>query len=244
MPRFTLLSTAAILLIGATAPGCAVPIPVALEQKPAAQVTVTGEGKRRVAPDVALANLGIEVTAPSVGEAYRSSEAATRALNDALRQHGVAEKDIRTVHFSILPDYRMEKGGSAALSGYKVFTSVNVRIQPIDRIPAALAAVTGVAGNAVRVHNIQLAVDDPSLLRQELEAQAMDDATAQAGRLAAQAGARLGRVVALDAGARPPITIRAQPGGAGTGEKGGWDGSLAEGELELRLQVQVTYRLD
>jgi len=136
----------------------------------------------------------------------------------------------------------MEKGGSPTVSGYKVFSSVNVRIQPIDRIPAALAAVTGVAGNAVRVHNIQLAVDDPDALRQELEAQAMGDAAAQAGRLAGRAGAALGRVMAVEVTGQPPISLRSQPGGAG-GEKGGWDPTVAGGELELRLQIQVTYRL-
>lgn len=64
-------------------------------------VTVVGHGEVHAKPDVARTNLGVEVTAPTVGEATKLSNARMTALIDALKNVGVAEKDIRTSNFSI-----------------------------------------------------------------------------------------------------------------------------------------------
>jgi hypothetical protein len=64
-------------------------------------VTVVGHGEVHAKPDVARANLGVEVTAPTVEEATKLSSARMTALLDALKKAGIAEKDIRTSNFSI-----------------------------------------------------------------------------------------------------------------------------------------------
>lgn len=64
-------------------------------------VTVVGHGEVHAKPDVARANLGVEVTAPTVEEATKLSSARMSTLLDALKKVGIAEKDIRTSNFSI-----------------------------------------------------------------------------------------------------------------------------------------------
>ncbi len=64
-------------------------------------VTVVGHGEVHAKPDVARANLGVEVTAPTVEEATKLSNARMTSLLDALKRAGVAEKDVRTSNFSI-----------------------------------------------------------------------------------------------------------------------------------------------
>jgi uncharacterized protein len=77
-------------------------------------VTVVGHGEVHAKPDVARANLGVEVTAPTVEEATKLSSARMTSLLDALKRAGVAEKDIRTSNFSINFE-RYDSGGPMPL---------------------------------------------------------------------------------------------------------------------------------
>lgn len=65
------------------------------------RITVAGVGEASARPDIARAHLGIEVMAPTVGEATRTANARMAAILDALKRAGVPEKDIRTSNFSI-----------------------------------------------------------------------------------------------------------------------------------------------
>lgn len=78
-------------------------------------VTVVGHGEVHAKPDVARANLGVEVTAPTVEEATKLSNARMNSLLDALKRAGVAEKDIRTSNFSINFE-RYDAGGPIPLA--------------------------------------------------------------------------------------------------------------------------------
>jgi uncharacterized protein YggE len=64
-------------------------------------ITVVGRSEVSSKPDVARANMGVEVTAPTVGEAMNLARTQMTGLMDALKKLGVAEKDIRTSNFSI-----------------------------------------------------------------------------------------------------------------------------------------------
>ncbi|WP_437319680.1 SIMPL domain-containing protein [Sorangium sp. So ce385] len=64
-------------------------------------ITVVGRGEVHTKPDVARAQLGIEVLAPSVNEATKSAAARMNEILAALRKLGVADKDIQTSNYSI-----------------------------------------------------------------------------------------------------------------------------------------------
>ncbi|AUX41218.1 hypothetical protein SOCE26_026280 [Sorangium cellulosum] len=90
-----LLSTAPLL--AACAPQAA---PQAVD--PAAHsITVVGHGEVSTRPDIARAQLGIEVIAPTVDEATKASAARMAEILAALRKVGLADKDIQTSNYSI-----------------------------------------------------------------------------------------------------------------------------------------------
>ncbi len=91
--------------------GCSAPVGMARGASSAElhTVTVVGHGETHAKPDMARANLGVEVTAPTVEEATRLSSARMSTLLDALKKVGIAEKDIRTSNFSINFE-RVEQG--------------------------------------------------------------------------------------------------------------------------------------
>lgn len=64
-------------------------------------LVVIGQGEVTARPDIARANLGIEIIAPTVGEATRQANERMAAIFAALRRIGIDEKDIRTSNFSV-----------------------------------------------------------------------------------------------------------------------------------------------
>ncbi|WP_437602083.1 SIMPL domain-containing protein [Sorangium sp. So ce590] len=91
-----LLSTAPLL--AACAAQATPPQAVAPESH---TITVVGRGEVSAKPDVARAQMGIEVMAPTVAEATKSAAARMTEIIAALRQAGVADKDIQTSNYSI-----------------------------------------------------------------------------------------------------------------------------------------------
>ncbi|WP_437638487.1 SIMPL domain-containing protein [Sorangium sp. So ce854] len=91
----SLLSTAPLL--AACAPQAAPPA----ASPDVNTITVVGRGEVSAKPDVARAQLGIEVMAPTVAEATRTAAARMNEILAALRKAGVADKDIQTSNYSI-----------------------------------------------------------------------------------------------------------------------------------------------
>jgi uncharacterized protein YggE len=64
-------------------------------------ITVVGRGEVSARPDVARAQMGIEVMAPTVHEATKLAAARMTEILAALKNAGLAEKDIQTSNYSI-----------------------------------------------------------------------------------------------------------------------------------------------
>ncbi|CAN92478.1 putative secreted protein [Sorangium cellulosum So ce56] len=64
-------------------------------------ITVVGRGDVSARPDVARAQMGIEVMAPTVHEATKLAAARMTEILAALKNAGLAEKDIQTSNYSI-----------------------------------------------------------------------------------------------------------------------------------------------
>ncbi len=62
---------------------------------------VSGEGKVTATPDVAIMTLGIESQETSVADAQAKAAAAMDKVMQALKDQGIADKDIQTQYFNI-----------------------------------------------------------------------------------------------------------------------------------------------
>src|SRR5687768_7649951 len=64
-------------------------------------ISVSGQGDAKAAPDIARANLGVDVRGASVEQATNEANTRMAAITQALKQSGIADKDMRTHGFSI-----------------------------------------------------------------------------------------------------------------------------------------------
>ena len=235
MQRIYIFLGLVILTLGAVA--CAKPVNAKIKDRSSEPhgITVSGEGTLNVVPDVAIVHMGVEVLAPSVDAAYQSAARVLDSLKVALRTAGVADNDVRTVQSNIYPQRRMTKEGDDSITGYQAANNIVIKVRPVTDAGAILSHMTEAAGNAVRVHSVQFAVDRPETLKPQLEELAMQDAKAQAQRIAQLAGMSLGDPVSVTVGIEPPFPPVVKGG------RGGFDVPFNAGEMELKLSVQMVY---
>lgn len=197
-------------------------------------VTVTGEATVAVAPDTAMIRLGVSTQEKTAREASEANAKQMTAVLAAIKDTGVADRDIQTSRLSLQPQYDPNKSGTARLTGFQASNQVTVRIRDIDKLPTVLDRA--ITAGANEMSGIEFVVSEQSNLLDQARDDAIADARRKAELYAKAAGAKLGRVVSIteEGSAPPPRPIQALRAGAVP---------IAPGEQTLRAIVTVSYEL-
>src|SRR5579883_665939 len=138
-------------------------------------ITMTGHGEVKAAPDEVQIHAGVVTSAATAAEALAANNARMKALFDALRKMGVAERDIQTASFSVSPQYT---GGAnnerPRLTGYQVNNDVSLRLEDVSKLGTALDMLVRAGAN--QMHGIDFSIREPAPLLQKARAAAVADA--------------------------------------------------------------------
>ena len=240
MMKSTLIAGLALAAIGLATLACTTETTVLPTNQESPGITVTGAGSAFGAPDVAVLTLGVEAEADSVGEAREQAASAMGAMTDALKEGGVAEKDIQTMRFSVQPRYDFV-ANRQELRGFVVTNIVTAKIRSIDDTGQLIDAAVEAGGDRARVESLSFTIDEPSALEDEARREAIAEARRKAETLADAAGVELGdaRIIS-EAGGPQPIPFE---GRAADLQEEPADTPIEFGELEVRVNVQVVYEL-
>ena len=197
-------------------------------------VTVTGEATVAVAPDTAMIRLGVGTQEKTAREASEANARQMTAVIAAIKDTGVADRDIQTSRLSLQPQYDPNKSGTARLTGFQASNQVTVRIRDIDKLPTVLDRA--ITAGANEMSGIEFVVSEQSKLLDQARDDAIADTRRKADLYAKAAGAKLGRVVSIteEGSAPPPRPIQALRAGAVP---------IAPSEQTLRAIVTVSYEL-
>jgi uncharacterized protein YggE len=167
-------------------------VPAANAQAPVRTISVTGEATLTAANDTARVGFGVEGRGATRPIALRRSSANLRKVLTALRQLGVADRDLRTRGVRVAG--RRDRRGRR-LPGYIARGGVSVVVRDVTQTGAVIDAA--VAAGAASVNGPNFFIDDPrALLRRALVA-AFSDARSKADALAAEAGLTLGQTISI-----------------------------------------------
>lgn len=197
-------------------------------------ITVTGEATVSVAPDNANIRLGVTSQGKNAREA---SEANARQMTNvlaAIREAGVADRDVQTSRLSLQPQYEQGKAGPARLLGFQVTNQITIRIRDIDKFPGILDRA--ITAGANEMSGIEFVVSEQSKLLDQARDDAVSDARRKAELYAKAAGVKLGPVTSItEEGSSPPRpVVQAMRASAVP---------VAPGEQLLRAAVTVTFEL-
>jgi uncharacterized protein YggE len=200
-------------------------------------VTVTGHGRAAGRPDTAVVSLGVEVRAAVAVDALTRANQRAAALIAAVRELGVAPADLVTRDVSLYPQFG---DNGQQVIGYVAGNQVSATIRDIDRVGEILDGAVRQVGDEVRFGGISFSIDDPSALTAAARAAAVADARQKATQLAELAGARLGRIVAMqEGGGAMPSTPKFARAMA-------MDGAvpIEAGSQAVAVDVVVSFRLE
>ena len=210
-------------------------------------ITVVGEGQTTIEPDTAQTNIGVEVVAPTVEEASAQVAETMDAVLAALKAQGVAERDIQTSGYNVWVErpYTPE-GVPADKTLYHVGNNVMVTIRDLDKVGTVLDAAIEAGAN--NIYGVTFNISDPSQSKSEAREEAVVDAQAKAEELATLNQVELGEVISVSeiiggAGGYYPGGFGPLYGQA-VGMGGGAGGPIVPGELNLTVQLQLTYAIE
>src|SRR5262245_992748 len=200
------------------------------------QVPGVGHGEVKGRPDTATVQIGVASEAQSAKEALAQNTAQAQAIQEKLKQLGVAEADIQTGNFSVNPTYSSD---GRQVTGYRVDNSVIVKIRKLDQAGALLDQVVQAGAN--NIMGLSFSVEDPQALLEQARAKAIQDAKGRATQLAGAGGAAVGEVLVIteNVGAQPvPMPMAARAEAAGSAPV-----PVQPGEQSFGVDVQVTFAL-
>jgi uncharacterized protein YggE len=211
-------------------------------QQPNQGVSVVGSGIVLATPNTARITLGSEVFDPSLATAQAEASRRMDAVIAQLRAAGIPDSDIRTVSFTISPQYDSRGQSPAVLRGYQVQNLVEIKTTNVAGLGPLLD--TAVSAGASRVFGIRFEADNMEALKAQARDQAMQNARAKAEQLARDAGVALGRPLSIeesDAGGVTPV--RAMPAAAEGLAAPAPQTPIQPGELQVQTIVRVTWSI-
>ncbi|MBX6313473.1 MAG: SIMPL domain-containing protein [Isosphaeraceae bacterium] len=212
-------------------------------------ITVTGTGKVAAVPDLAEINVGVVTQAATAREALKANNEAMQALQDTLKERGVAAKDIQTSNLNIQPQYSQpprpvpgqprDREFAPKIVAYQVTNTVHIKARDLGKLGVLLDAVVQAGAN--QMHGIAFRIDEPEKLLDQARKRAMADAKRKAELLAGEAGVVLGPPISIrEAEATPPprpMFLGMQRAAAAEAVP------VAAGEQELSVDISVVYEL-
>jgi uncharacterized protein len=197
--------------------------------------SVTGEASVSATPDSAVLRIGVSTQAATAREASNANAQKITAVLAALKDGGIAEKDIQTAWLSLQPQYET---GRARVIGFQATNQLNVKVRDIKAVANVLDRAIG--AGATDVSGIEFVASEQSKLLDQARVQAIADARRKADLYVTAAGGHVGQVISIveDNAVSP---MRPMPGALRASAA---MVPVAPGEQTLHLSVSVTYALE
>jgi len=209
MPRSQLpfagaLSLGAALIMAGILAGAAGAQTPAYGGRPAS-VKATGDAVIYVKPDQARIDLGVVTQAATAQAAAAQNAAQSQAVLDKLRAALGSKADIKTVGYSLNPNFKYPRdGGQPTIDGYTASNTVQLTSEDLDGLGKLIDAAA--QGGANHVQRLQFTLKNEAAARGKALRQAATEARGNAEAMAQALGLKLGRVIEVDQGS--PEVIR------------------------------------
>jgi uncharacterized protein len=232
---------AALMLSAATVPAAANAQQANITQTIAGtRLDINASGEVTRVPDLAIISAGVVTRAATASGAIQQAAARMARVRDALKQAGIADRDIQTSNISLNPEYTYANNQPPKLNGYTASNQVSVRFRDIANAGKILDALVGQGANQISGPN--LTIDKPEAALDEARAKAVAAGRARAELYARSLGMRIVRVVSVsETGSSYPVPppmpmVMMQRAEAA-------DSKIDPGEQKLQVNLTMTFEL-
>jgi uncharacterized protein YggE len=208
-------------------------------------ISVTGEGKVTVTPDIVNISMGVQSHETSVAEAMKKTSDAMAKIMDVLKTNNIADKDIQTQQFNVNPQFSYDQSsGTQSINGYSVTNTVNVKLRDINHVGTIIDAVVKAGGNLTVINNVNFTVEDPTKYYDDARQKAVDDAKQKAQDIANSYGVTIGKpILVVETSASMNPYYNNYGGGSGSVVSSDSGNSFNAGSTDILLNVYASYSI-
>ena len=201
-------------------------------------IRVHGEATVSAQPDRMQMDVGVISQGATSQAAADANAKQSSAVVEQLRKM-VPAGSIKTVNFSVNPNYQYPKDGSPpSISGYTANNTVRLELDDLKALRQVIDAATRSGAN--NVNRVSFGLRDERLARAEALGKAADQARAGAEALAQQMKVKLGRLLSLEE-EQPVIVAPGRQVELSANNKPGAQSPLVEpGTIEIHASVRLT----
>jgi hypothetical protein len=209
-------------------------------------ITVTGEARTEIVPDIAIISLAVATERPTADAAAAENARAAQALISELTAQRIDPKDIRTESVTLMPVYDEQRDANGratkrTLRGYRARNGLTIRVHAVDKAGAIARHLIDEGANEFQ--GISFDSDQKEKAYDQLRGEAMKDALRQAKAYIGPVGLHLGRVLEISPFGNPPPRHFLLARSAKFESPETADIPIAPGTLSLETQVQVVWEL-
>jgi uncharacterized protein len=204
-------------------------------------IRVMGDAAVTVKPDQAEINIGVLTIAQTAQAAANQNAQKQDAVIAELRKALGAGADIKTIGYSISPNYRYPKeGGQPTIIGYTASNVVHVKTTNLAQIGKVIDAATATGANTIQ--SLRFTLKDEAAAREQALGEASKKARAKAEAIASALGLKVQRILRVEEGASPirpmmemdAIALRAQAPASTP---------IESGSIDVRATVTLTVEI-
>ncbi len=206
-----------------------------------AMLTVVAEGRTKIAPDIATINVGVVTQGATAEAAVSANTAQMNKVMAALKRSGIADRDIQTSNLSVNPQYQYGENQPPKLNGHQASNNVTVKVRNLKNVGKAVDAVVTDGSN--QVNGISFGLDDDTKALDSARMDAVKKARARAEIYAAAAGLKVERILSISEGGAAAAPYPMPVAMARASNMAGGAPPVAAGELDIAIDVTVTFSL-
>jgi uncharacterized protein YggE len=174
------------------------PAPSGVPSAKEPELTTSGRGETRLAPDYAYVTIG--VTNPAQNAVDAASENARRfeSIVGVLRSFGLTDRQLLTSRYNLTQNFEYPKNGQPKPSGFVARSTIRAEVHRLEDLGKIIDA--SIASGATEVSGVQFLSSNTDEARRSAITEAVRQARADADAMARAAGGSLGRLIALNSG--------------------------------------------
>ena len=166
-------------------------------------ITVTGVGTISVVPDAIRFNATVSTVGTTNAAALSSASKSVAAVRAALKDAGIATKDIRSANISVYPEYNWTQEAGTKITGYRASQSFDVLVRTASKAGTIIEAVVIAGGDSVQLGGVAPTTLNPATATENARAAAVANAKSKASSYAKLLGTSIGKVLLLEEQSSP-----------------------------------------
>lgn len=164
--------------------------------EPNKKLTVMGNGKVIVTPDIAYIYIGVQTENESAEKSIKENNQKLEKIIETIKISGVKKEDIKTTNFTLFIEPVYDKNSKKIGNKYVVNNTIFVLIRDLNNLGKLLDDV--VESGANQIYNISFDVANKAKFLLQARKEAVKDAKLQAEELANAAGVEIKEIETIN----------------------------------------------